>query len=138
MFPVDGKPARVVPSPIINSRRNVMLHRVLIAVVTIGAPAAANVPVYVKGETSTNTGANGNLSVAGVTRPYGITVVDSTNKRALVSQGPSRQDPTLTFFSSTPGTVTSSLSPSVSSDGRAELTGFQNSTIINCAGGSIC
>ena len=108
-----------------------MLHRALVAVVTIGAPAAANVPAYVKGETATNTGANGNLSVAGVTRPYGITVVDSTNKRAFVSPGPSRQDPTLTFFSSTPGTITSSRSPSVSSDRKAEPAGFQNPTIIH-------
>jgi hypothetical protein len=138
MSPVDENPAQAVPSPITNSRRHVMLCRTVIDVSTMSAPAAANVPVYVKYETFTNSGANGNVSGASVTSPYDITVVDATNKRALLSRGPSRLDPTLTFFSSTSGTVTSFRSLSVSSDARAEPTGFQNPTIINCAGGSVC
>jgi hypothetical protein len=65
----------------------------------------AGVPVYVTGKTSTNTDASGNFSIGSVTTPYDITVVDATNKRALVYKGLSRTDPTLTFLGSTPGTL---------------------------------
>jgi hypothetical protein len=130
--------------PIINSRRNAMLNRALIAVFTISALAAAGlmeggcskssstgpagggsggivtiagkiigqngqgvagVPVFVTGKPSTNTDANGNFSIASVSTPYDITVVDATNKRALIYKGLSRQDPTLTFIGSSPGTA---------------------------------
>ncbi len=64
-----------------------------------------SVPVFVTGKPSTNTDANGNFSIASVTTPYDITVVDATNKRALVYKGLSRQDPTLTFLGSSPGTA---------------------------------
>jgi hypothetical protein len=65
----------------------------------------AGVPVYVTGKSSTNTDANGNFSITSVTTPYDITVVDATNKRALVYKGLSRPDPTLTFLGSSPGTA---------------------------------
>ena len=64
-----------------------------------------NVPVFVTGKPSTNTDANGNFSIASVSTPYDITVVDGTNKRALVYKGLTRQDPTLTFLGSSPGTA---------------------------------
>jgi hypothetical protein len=131
-------------NPIINSRRNEMLHRALSGVLVMTALAAAGllspgctkssstgpsgsggggvatiagkvigvngqgvagVPVLVTGKTSTNTDANGNFSIASVTPPYDITVVDAANKRAIVYKGLSRTDPTLTFFGSTPGTL---------------------------------
>ena len=64
-----------------------------------------SVPVFVTGKPSTNTDAGGNFSIASVTTPYDITVVDAVNKRALVYKGLSRQDPTLTFLGSSPGTA---------------------------------
>lgn len=74
-------------------------------VIGTNGQGVASVPVYVTGKTSTNTDASGNFSIASVTPPYDITVVDAANKRALVYKGLSRQDPTLTFFGSTPGTA---------------------------------
>ncbi len=73
-------------------------------VIGTNGQGVTGVPVYVTGKTSTNTDASGNFSIAGVTTPYDITVVDATNKRAIVYKGLSRSDPTLTFFGSTPGT----------------------------------
>ena len=65
----------------------------------------ASVPVFVTGKPSTNTDASGNFSIASVTTPYDITVVDAAFKRALVYKGLSRQDPTLTILGSAPGTA---------------------------------
>jgi hypothetical protein len=183
MSPVDERPAQVVSSPIINSRRKVMLCRAITIVLTTGAlpagglmeagsgrysssraaseaittvagrvigmndHALASVPVYVTGKTSANTETNGNFSVASVTTSYDITVVDAANTRALISQGLSRQDPARTRFgltsSATPhgtkaGKITGVRTAAAPADGRAEPTGFQNPTSINCAGGSIC
>jgi hypothetical protein len=174
MSPVDERPAQVVSSPIINSRRNVMLCRSITVVLTAGAlpagglmeagsgrysssraaseaittvagrvigmndHALASVPVYVTGKTSANTETNGNFSVASVTTSYDITVVDAANTRALISQGLSHQDPARTRFGFTLGTLSSSLLPAAPADGKAEPAGFNNPTIINCAGGSAC
>ena len=174
MSPVDEKPAQAVSSPIINSRKHVMLCRTVIAGWTTGALAAvglmdagsggnsstggaskivitsavkaigmddhalANLPASVTGKTSANTDTNCNFSVASVTTSYDITVVDAANTRALISQGLSRQDPARTRFGFTPGTVYSSRSTTAPADGKAEPAGFNNPTIINCAGGSAC
>jgi hypothetical protein len=64
-----------------------------------------SVPVFITGKPSTNTDASGNFSIASVTTPYDITVVDAADKQALVYKGLSRQDPTLTFLGSAPGTA---------------------------------
>jgi hypothetical protein len=66
--------------------------------------AVAGVPVLVSGKVSTNTDASGNFSIANVTTPYDINVVDATNKQALVYKGLTRTDPTLVFLGSSPGT----------------------------------
>ncbi len=67
--------------------------------------AVAGVPVLITGKVSTNTDANGNFSVASVTTPYDVDVVDATNKVALVYKGLTRTDPTLVFLGSSPGTA---------------------------------
>jgi hypothetical protein len=67
--------------------------------------AVAGVPVLVPGKVSTNTDASGNFSIANVTTPYDINVVDAANKQALVYKGLTRTDPTLVFLGSTPGTA---------------------------------
>ena len=67
-------------------------------VIGINGQSVAGVPVLVTGKPSTNTDANGAFSIAGVTTPYDITVVDAANKRAIVYKGLSRSDPTLTFL----------------------------------------
>jgi hypothetical protein len=64
----------------------------------------ASVPVVVTGKPSTNTDASGNFSIANVTTPYDIGVVDATSKAALVYKGLTRTDPSLLFIGSTPGT----------------------------------
>jgi hypothetical protein len=104
-------------------------------------------PAYVTGKTSANTDTHCNFSLASVTIPYDLTVVDAANKRALISQGLSRRDPARTRFvltSCTPprgttiGKTTGVRTAAAPADGIAEPTGFQNPTIINCAGGSVC
>ncbi len=65
----------------------------------------AGVPVIVTGKVSTNSDASGNFSIPNVTTPYDISVVDATNKTALVYKGLTRSDPTLVFLGSTPGTA---------------------------------
>ncbi len=64
------------------------------------------VPVLILGTTipSVNTDANGNFTIAGVTTPYTIAVVDGANKSALVYKGLTRTDPTLMWLVITPGT----------------------------------
>ncbi len=74
-------------------------------VIGVNGQGVAGVPVYVTGKTSTNSDAVGGFSITGVTTPYDITVVDAAHKRAIVYKGLSRQDPTLTFFATTPGTA---------------------------------
>jgi hypothetical protein len=74
-------------------------------VIGINGQGVASVPVYITGKTSTNTDVGGSFSIAGVSTPYDITVVDAAHKRAIVYKGLSRQDPTLTFFATTPGTA---------------------------------
>jgi hypothetical protein len=66
--------------------------------------AVASIPVVISGKASTNTDAGGNFSIANVTTPYDISVVDATNKAALVYKGLTRSDPTLLFIGSNPGT----------------------------------
>jgi hypothetical protein len=77
--------------------------------------AVASVPVVVPGKPSTNTDAGGNFSIANVTTPYDISVVDATSKAALVYKGLTRTDPTLLFIGSSPGTShTGNLSGKIS------------------------
>jgi hypothetical protein len=77
--------------------------------------AVASAPVVVTGKASTNSDASGNFSIANVTTPYDISVVDATNKRALVYKGLTRTDPTLLFVGSSPGTSrTGSVSGKIS------------------------
>jgi hypothetical protein len=77
--------------------------------------AVASVPVVVPGKASTNTDASGNFSIANVTTPYDISVVDATSKAALVYKGLTRTDPTLLFIGSSPGTShTGSVSGKIS------------------------
>ena len=77
--------------------------------------AVASVPVVVPGKPSTNTDAGGNFSIANVTTPYDISVVDAASKAALVYKGLTRTDPTLLFIGSTPGTShTGNLSGKIS------------------------
>lgn len=64
----------------------------------------SGVPVLISGIPSVNTDANGNFSIANVGRPYTITVIDATNKQALVYRGLTRTDPTLIFLNTVPGT----------------------------------
>lgn len=64
----------------------------------------SGVPVLISGIPSVNTDANGNFSIANVGRPYTITVIDATNKQALVYRGLTRSDPTLIFLNTVPGT----------------------------------
>ena len=63
----------------------------------------SGVPVVVAGIPSVNTDANGNFTIANVNRPYTITVIDATNKVAIVYRGLTRSDPTVVFFQSNPG-----------------------------------
>jgi hypothetical protein len=77
--------------------------------------AVASVPVVVPGKASTNTDASGNFSIANVTTPYDISVVNATSKSAIVYKGLTRTDPTLLFFGSSPGTShTGSISGKIS------------------------
>jgi len=64
----------------------------------------SGVPVLITGLTSVNTDANGNFTIANVGRPYTITVIDATNKQAILYRGLTRSDPTLVFLGSNPGT----------------------------------
>ena len=73
-------------------------------VVGANGQAVASVPVVVSGKASTNTDASGNFSIANVTTPYDISVVNATSKSAIVYKGLTRTDPTLMFFGSSPGT----------------------------------
>ncbi len=80
-------------------------------VVKANGTSVAGVPVVVTGLPSTNTDANGNFSIAGVTTPYDIAVVDGTSKNAFVYKGLTRSDPTLVFLNAPLGTAhTGSLS----------------------------
>jgi len=73
-------------------------------VIGINSQPVASVPVLVSGLPSANTDANGSFTIANVTIPYTVTVVDGTNKRALVYRGLMRGDPTLVWLGTTPGT----------------------------------
>ena len=66
--------------------------------------AVASVPVVVPGKASTNTDGSGNFSIANVTTPYDISLVNASSKSAIVYKGLTRTDPTLMFFGSSPGT----------------------------------
>ena len=66
--------------------------------------AVASVPVIIPGKPSTNSDAGGNFSIANVTTPYDISVVNATGKVAIAYKGLTRTDPTLLFFGSSPGT----------------------------------
>ena len=84
-------------------------------VVGVNGQAVGGVPVSVPGKPSTNSDAGGNFSIANVTTPYDISVVDAANKEALVYKGLTRTDPTLLFFGSSPGTGhTGSISGKIS------------------------
>jgi hypothetical protein len=84
-------------------------------VVGANGQAVASVPVVVPGKPSTNSDAGGNFSIANVTTPYDISVVDATNKTALVYKGLTRTDPTLISLGSSPGTShTGSISGKIS------------------------
>lgn len=72
-------------------------------VIGINNQPVSAVPVLVAGIPSVNTDANGAFSIVGVTTPYTITVIDGTNKQAIIYRGLTRTDPTLMFFGSTPG-----------------------------------
>ena len=72
-------------------------------IIGINNQPVSGVPVVVAGIPSVNTDANGAFSIAGVTTPYSITVIDGANKQALVYRGLTRSDPTLMFFGATPG-----------------------------------
>jgi hypothetical protein len=92
----------------------------------------AGVPVVIAGIASVNTDASGNFSIAGVTAPYTVTVIDGANKAAIVYRGLSRSDPTLVFFNSTPGvsrtaSITGTIRPATSYPepaGRKTLVAF--------------
>ncbi len=73
-------------------------------VIGVNSQPVASVPVLIAGLPSVNTDANGNFTIANVTTPYTVVVVDGTNKRALVYRGLSRSDPTLFWLGTTPGT----------------------------------
>jgi hypothetical protein len=66
--------------------------------------AVASVPVIIPGKPSTNSDAGGNFSIANVTTPYDISVVNAASKVAIAYKGLTRTDPTLLFFGSSPGT----------------------------------
>jgi hypothetical protein len=100
--------------------------------------APAGLPAYVTCMNSADTDTDCNFFSASVTIPHDLTVVDAANRRVLISQGLSRRDPARTRFGFTPGTLSSSLLPAAPADGKAEPAGFNNPTIINCAGGSAC
>jgi hypothetical protein len=71
----------------------------------------SGVPVVIAGIPSVNTDANGAFTIAGVTTPYSITIVDGNNTQALVYRGLTRSDPTLQFIEFNPSTNhTASLS----------------------------
>lgn len=75
----------------------------------------ANAPVVITGLPSTTSNANGEFTIAGVTPPYDITVVISSNKLGITYRGLTRSDPTLVnFFSSTPLTNSATISGTVS------------------------
>jgi hypothetical protein len=77
--------------------------------------AVASVPVVVPGKASTNTDGSGNFSIANVTTPYDISLVNASSKSAIVYKGLTRTDPTLLFFGSFPGTArTGSISGKIS------------------------
>ena len=79
-----------------------------------GQPVAG-VPVVVTGKASTNSDAGGNFSIANVTTPYDISVVDAVNKAAILYKGLTRTDPTLLALGSTGGTShTGSISGKIS------------------------
>ena len=105
-------------------------------------------PAYATVKPSANAAATHcNFSLASVTIPYDLTVVDAANKRALISQGLSRLGHARTRFgltsTTTPrgtkiGKTTGLRTTAAPADGIAEPTGFHNPTIINYAGGSVC
>jgi hypothetical protein len=68
-------------------------------VIYTNGTSVAGIPVVVTGLASTNTDANGNFSIANVTTPYDIAVVDGTNKSAIMYRGLTRSDPTLVYVS---------------------------------------
>ncbi len=74
-------------------------------VIGINNQPVASVPVQIVGVPSVNTDANGAFTIANVTTPYTIIVVDGANNRALVYRGLTRSDPTLFWLGATPGTL---------------------------------
>ena len=67
-----------------------------------GQPVAG-VPVFVTGKPSTNSDGGGSFTIANVTTPYDLSIVDATNRSALVYKGLTRTDPTVLFVGATPG-----------------------------------
>jgi hypothetical protein len=61
------------------------------------------VPVFVTGTPSTNSDGSGSFTIANVTTPYDLSIVDATSKSALVYKGLTRTDPTILFVGATPG-----------------------------------
>ena len=74
-------------------------------VIGVNGQPAAGVPVYVAGKPSVNSDANGAFTIASVTVPYDITVVNGGTKQAYIYRGISRSDPTLVFIAFTAGTA---------------------------------
>jgi len=72
-------------------------------VVGYGGRAVASVPVVIGTLPAATTDANGNFSIANVTVPYDVTVVNPSSNTALVYIGLTRTDPTLTFIDLYPG-----------------------------------
>ena len=66
----------------------------------------SGVPIIVVGTTipSVNTDANGSFTIANVTTPYTIAVVDAANKQSLIYRGLTRSDPTLVWLNLAIGT----------------------------------
>lgn len=102
---------------------------------------------YVTGKTSAYTDTNCISSLASVTIPYDLTVVDTAGRRATISQGLSRLDTVRPRFgltsTTTPrgtniGKTTGVRTTAAPARGIAEPAGFHNPTFINCAGGSVC
>jgi hypothetical protein len=100
-------------------------------VVGSNGQAVAGVPVVITGQPSTNTDAGGKFTLANVSTPYDISVVDAAHMAALVYKGLTRTDPSLLFLGSNPGvTRTGNVSGKISGGTFTPNQGANDLTVV--------
>lgn len=77
---------------IITLKPNAQSVTIIGKVLTFGGDPGASLPVLVGGQKA-STDANGNFSVAGVTTPYDLTILEASRNRATIFQGLTRLEP---------------------------------------------